>query len=552
MARRVGALQNYLAALLFLLGPGFRQQKIIITVATMNKPKYFLAIDNGTQSIRAMVFDQTGAQVAKSKVDIEPYFSSQPGWAEQEPEYFWLSLCKACQQLWPMLDFPREDIQGVSITTQRATAVAMGPDDKPLRSAISWLDQRQVDTLPELGVVESALMKLVKAKPFVDMVHQQAEANWIAQEQPDLWQQVNKFLLLSGYQTFQLTGEYRDAVASQVGYIPFDFKTLDWAAENDWKWRAVSITQEMLPELIPAGGILGHISAEASEKSGIPEGLPLIASGSDKACEVLGSGCLDAETASLSYGSMATLNITSDKYLEAIPYHPAYPGVMPDSFNVEMMVERGYWMVSWFKQQFGLHEQTIADKTGVTPESLFDDLLKAVPAGAMGLTLQPYWGASANTSGPEAKGAIIGFSDVHTRAHIYRAMIEGITYALREGKELVEKRSGKTLKRILISGGGSQSDQIMQITADIFGMPVERPHTYETSGLGAAIATSVGTGVHPDFDTAVALMTHVADRFEPIPANRELYNNLYNQVYKKMYANLKPSYEALASALKQS
>jgi sugar (pentulose or hexulose) kinase len=131
-------------------------------------------------------------------------------------------------------------------------------------------------------------------------------------------------------------------------------------------------------------------------------------------------------------------------------------------------------------------------------------------------------------------------------------MIEGITYALREGKELVEKRSGKTLKRILISGGGSQSDQIMQITADIFGMPVERPHTYETSGLGAAIATSVGTGVHPDFDTAVALMTHVADRFEPIPANRELYNNLYNQVYKKMYANLKPSYEALASALKQS
>ena len=99
--------------------------------------------------------------------------------------------------------------------------------------------------------------------------------------------------------------------------------------------------------------------------TGIPAGLPLIASGSDKACEVLGTGCLDAETGSLSYGTMATLNITSDKYLEAIPYHPAYPGVMPDSYNVEMMVERGYWMVSWFKQEFGLHEQTIADKTGL-------------------------------------------------------------------------------------------------------------------------------------------------------------------------------------------
>lgn len=103
----------------------------------MKKPTYFLAIDNGTQSIRAMIFDQAGTLIAKSKVDIEPYFSKQPGWAEQEAGYFWSSLCEACQNLWPMLDFPREDIAGVSITTQRATAVAMGADNQPLRPAIT-------------------------------------------------------------------------------------------------------------------------------------------------------------------------------------------------------------------------------------------------------------------------------------------------------------------------------------------------------------------------------------------------------------------------------
>jgi sugar (pentulose or hexulose) kinase len=472
----------------------------------MKKPTYFLAIDNGTQSIRAMIFDQAGTLIAKSKVDIEPYFSKQPGWAEQEAGYFWSSLCEACQNLWPMLDFPREDIAGVSITTQRATAVAMGADNQPLRPAITYMDQRQVDTKPALGGFESALFKAVKAKDFVDLVHQQAEASWMAQEEPELWKQVDKFLLLSGYQTYKLTGAYTDAIASQVGYVPFDFKALDWAAAKDWKWRAVPITPEMLPELKAAGEILGHISSEASEQTGIPAGLPLISSGSDKACEVLGTGCLDAETGSLSYGTMATLNITSDKYLEPIAYHPAYPGVIPGSFNVEVMVERGYWMVNWFKQQFGLREQTIADETGVAPETLFDELLKAVPAGSMGLTLQPYWGTGTNSAGPEAKGAIVGFSDVHTRAHMYRAMIEGITYALREGKELLEKRSGKKLRRLVVSGGGSQSDQIMQITADVFGMPVERPHTYEASALGAAIATAVGTGAHPDFETAVALM----------------------------------------------
>jgi sugar (pentulose or hexulose) kinase len=186
-------------------------------VAAMTKPSYFLAIDNGTQSIRAMIFDQQGTLVAKSKVDIESYFADQPGWAEQEAEYFWSSLCQACNELWPMLDFPREEIKAVSITTQRATAVAMGADHKPVRPAISWLDQRTVETKPELGAFESALMTLVKAKSFVDMVHQQAEANWIAQEQPQVWQQVDKFLLLSGYQTLRLTGQYTDAVASQVG-----------------------------------------------------------------------------------------------------------------------------------------------------------------------------------------------------------------------------------------------------------------------------------------------------------------------------------------------
>ena len=514
----------------------------------MGNSNYVLAIDNGTQSVRAMVFDGDGGLVAKSKVEIEPYFSTQPGWAEQQPDYFWSALCQACQELWPQLDFPREEIQAVSVTTQRATAVAMGKDGKPVRAAISWLDQRQVDSKPKLGAFESLLFTLVKAKDSVDSFHAQAEANWIAQKEPELWSKVDKFLLLSGYHNYQLTGRYTDSIASQVGFVPFDFEKLEWAKCKDWKWRALpAISREMLPELVAAGGTLGQITAAASDQTGIPAGLPLIACGSDKACEVLGTGCLDNETGSLSYGTTATFNITSDKYLEAIPFYPAYPGVIPDTFNVEMMVQRGYWMVSWFKQNFGLYEQQQAQEKGVAPESLFDDLLKQVPAGSMGLMLQPYWGGSQSESGPEAKGAMIGFGEVHTRAHIYRAMIEGLTYALREGKELVEKRSGQPLKRMMVSGGGSQSDEIMQITADIFAMPVERPHTYETSALGAAIAAAVGCGIHSDFATAVDSMTHPGDCFMPDTENQKNYNELYSKVYKKMYQSLKPSYEKIRS-----
>jgi len=512
----------------------------------MDNQQYFLSIDNGTQSVRAMVFDGLGQLIAKSKVDIEPYFSEQPGWAEQHADYFWTALCDACQALWPQLPVSKDDIAAVSVTTQRATAIAMGADNQPLRPAISWLDQRQVETKPTLSALESALFTLVRAKPLVDLMHKQAEANWIEQNEPNIWNKVHKFVLLSGYHNYKLTGEYKDAIASTVGFVPFDYKTQQWAGKKDWKWRAMPITQEMLPEVLPAGAELGKINPQAATETGIPEGLPLIASGSDKACEVLGTGCTDAHTGSLSYGSLATINIATDKYVEAIPFYPAYPGVIPETFNIEMMVQRGYWMVSWFKQEFGLLETQQGEQQKVSPESLFDQLLADVPAGSDGLMLQPYWSPS-NGDGPETRGAIIGFTEAHTRAHLYRAMIEGLTFALRESKELLEKRSGKAINRLVVSGGGSQSDQVMQITADIFGMPVYRPHTFETSSLGAAIASAVGVGMYPNFVTAVGQMTHEGESFEPIEANSVLYNSLYQKVYKKMYGQLKPSYEALQS-----
>ncbi len=147
--------------------------------------------------------------------------------------------------------------------------------------------------------------------------------------------------------------------------------------------------------------------------------------------------------------------------------------------------------------------------------------------------------------GPEAKGAIIGFGDVHTRAHIYRAMLEGLAYALREGKERIERRSRVPITELRVSGGGSQSNAAMQLTADVFGLPTARPHIYETSGLGAAIDAAVGLGLHPDFDTAVREMTRVGEVFTPNPTTRDIYDGLYHRVYKQMYGRLKPLYEEI-------
>jgi sugar (pentulose or hexulose) kinase len=285
------------------------------------------------------------------------------------------------------------------------------------------------------------------------------------------------------------------------------------------------------------------LHGNAAKHTGLPEGMKLIAAASDKACEVLGSGCIEPSTASLSYGTTATINTNNAKYVEPQAFIPPYPSAIPQQYNSEVMIYRGFWMVNWFKKEFGQRELVKAQQLGVTPESLFDDLVNQVPPGSMGLMLQPYW--SPGLKNLEAKGAIIGFGDVHTRAHIYRAILEGLAYALKEGKQSLEKRQKIAINRIMVSGGGSQSDAALQLTADIFNLPVHRPHTFETSGLGAAINAAVGLGYFENYQQATKAMTHIHQTFTPIADNVVLYEQLYSQVYLKMYQQLKPIYKKI-------
>ena len=510
----------------------------------MENKDLLLSIDNGTQSLKALIFDLKGNLIAKEQVVFEPYYSENPGWAEQDPDVFWQSLCQACQGIWRQGNY-KERIAGVSVTTQRSTVVNIDKNGKPLRPAMIWLDQRKTYGQPPLGGIWGLLFKLARVSDTIAYIQTEAEVNWIRTYQPDIWKKTHKYLLLSGYLTYLLTGEFVDSIGCQVAMIPFDYKGLRWAPDWDWKWKILPVERELLPELIPPGQPLGSISRKAAGETGIPEGLPLIAAAADKACEVIGSGSLEPSTGCLSYGTTATINVTSKKYVEAVPLLPAYPSAVTDYYALEVQIYRGFWMVSWFKKEFGHLEEQAASLQGVTPETLFDKLIDNIPPGSMGLVLQPYWTPGVKLPGPEAKGAIIGFGDVHTRAHIYRAILEGLGYALREGKERIEKRTHIPITSLRVSGGGSQSRNAMQLTADIFGLPTARPHIYETSGLGAAIDTAVGLGLHSDFESAVKTMTHVGEVFEPNRENQELYEQLYNDVYQKMYKRLKPLYERI-------
>jgi sugar (pentulose or hexulose) kinase len=506
---------------------------------------YLLAIDNGTQSVRAMIFDLRGNLIAKTRVPIEPYTSSKPGLAEQDPGVFWNAVCAACQALWQQPGVEKSSIAAVALTTQRSTLVNVDETGKPLRPAIHWLDQRRTPGLKPVSGLWGLAFNLVGMRETVAYLQAEAEANWIRTYEPEIWKKTHKFLLLSGYLTFLLTGKFVDSVGCQVAYLPFDYKKQEWAGKSDWKWQAIPMDKALLSDLVKPAELLGVITSSASEATGIPEGLPLIAAAADKACEVIGAGCLDSSVACLSYGTTATINTTHKYYLEVIPLIPPYPSAVPGAYSLEIQIYRGYWMVTWFKREFGMNEERLAAERGVETEELFDDLVNSVPAGSLGLMLQPYWSPGLKLPGPEAKGAVIGFGDVHTRAHLYRSILEGLAYALREGADRTDAHSKTPIKQIRVAGGGSQSRAAMQLTADIFGIPVSNPHVFEASGLGAAMDAAVGMKLHPDFETAVLEMCHQGDSFEPLEENHKIYDALYSRVYCKMYDRLKPLYDEI-------
>ena len=186
-----------------------------------------------------------------------------------------------------------------------------------------------------------------------------------------------------------------------------------------------------------------------------------------------------------------------------------------------------------------------AKSLGVDPEALFEDMIQGIPPGCDGLMVQPYWSPGIRYPGPEAKGAMIGFHGDHTKAHVYKAILEGISFALREGKETIESRTKRLLTKVRVSGGGSKCDTALQITADIFNLPTEKPHTFETSALGAAISAAVGVGDFSSYREAVHSMTRVERTFLPDTERALLYDDLYSRVYQKMYSSLKPLYRHL-------
>lgn len=507
----------------------------------MNKP-LVLAFDIGTQSTRVMLIDQFGNIINKSQKSYEQaYYSTNPGWAEQKPNVYWDTMALTCKELKSSSKEHWEDIIAVTITTIRDTSICLDSSCNPLRDVILWLDKRKATCNKKLPLLNRIIFKVIGMSEAVQLQREVSYCNWICEHQQDIWEKTYKYVLISAYLNYLLTGNLVDSKASSIGHIPFDNKRGNWMKKNDITRCIFEVKDELMCDLVDPGDILGNITRKASDYLGIKEGLPVIATGSDKGCETLGLSVISEHQAAISFGTTATIQFMTKKYMEPLPFLPSYSAVFRGYYNPEIQIYRGYWLVSWFKDQFCDKEKKQALESGVIAEDLLNEKMMDIPIGCDGLLCNPYF--TAGVSMPVAKGAIVGFSDMTTKMHIYRSIIEGINFALFEGKRTMEKRGRKNIKSIYVAGGGSKSPQICQITADMFGLPVYRIQTNEAGALGSAIVAFTSKKIFKDINEAIESMVHIKHVFMPDMDKHRKYLKIFETQFVKIFGKLLPLYK---------
>ena len=515
------------------------------SVMKQNDP-LILTFDFGTQSVRASLFNKKGECVGMEKEAYQPaYFSPKPGYAEMDPNDYYDYLCVACKRLVESHQEEIKRVQGIVVDCFRDSAVLLDKERKVIRPMILWLDSRMAKCEDPLPLFNRFAFKLVGMDYVIKMNRRRSVMNWIKENEPENFEKCDKYVSVSTFFIYRLTGELKDTACSYTGHYPIDTKKGAWYKNptKHFKGMVFSVKKSQLCDLVPPGGVLGQISEQAAKETGLPVGLKVFAGGSDKSCETLGAGVVDTTMAAVSLGTACSIETTTPHYTEPVRFLPGYANVIPNSYNVDIQIYRGFWMVNWYLKEFG--REKIEDYFIETNPETYNSRLKNIPIGSDGLIVQPFWGPLLDR--PQVKGAIIGFSDYTTRDHVYRAIIEGIGYELRYSLDGIRKQLKRRdhIRKIRISGGGAQSDEICQIMADIFNLPVSRVQTHETSSLGAAVAGFLAAGEFKNPGEAVKAMVHEEKTFVPNPKNVEIYEDLYQNAYKKLYPSLKGVYRYL-------
>lgn len=513
----------------------------------MSGQRTVLAIDSGTQSVRAILFDERGEELAVGRCAHEPLLRPSPGAVEQDPDDIWQAMvtaCRSCMEQAEADGLPAP--QAAGLTSQRKVLIACDRTGEPLGPALHWLDRRTAKPA-KAGMLGRAALAMSGDGGVISNLVGISQGNVLRDAYPRIYDKAEYLMSITGWLTYRLTGALKDAQGSITGVYPYDVKKGAWRSSSALH-DILGYKPSHLPGLEAAGSELGRITPRAAEETGLPVGLPLVAVGGDKQAEVLGAGVTPDTPgiAEISMGTGTSLSVVRRRLKMSLTFRwLANNAAQPRAWVHEYMVFRGFWTWTWFLNQFASEHRQAAVGGRLSADELLSEEVSAVPPGAEGLLVIPRWYPTLEDL--TERGTVLGFAEHHTRAHVARALVEGIVMDLRRGAEQMEEAFAPRLRRLRIGGGGARSPWAVQTVADVFDLPVEIPHTPELSALGAAINAAVAAGIHPDHGAAAKAMVRIDKVFEPEPRNAALYRHIYRDGFLPAMEALKPIYASLAT-----
>jgi sugar (pentulose or hexulose) kinase len=501
--------------------------------------KYIIGIDSGTQSTRAIMYDSKGNLIARGAAAHPRLLSPHQGWAEHGANDIWEALRGAVADMFAHFTGNKADIAGIGLSSQGACFLALDKAGEVICNPISWLDERWRMNIPALGQVTNDI-----ADPLYTMFWPYySKANWLKFNIPETYEKAAKFLGISGYLGYKLTDGFYESISNSMGW-PYDI--INWKAfDGDAEIESMGMRRDQIAEPVFAGTVIGKITGAAAAATGLPEGCPVAMAARDKQCELLGAGAVQHGQAYITLGTLSGLDIVCGEYKPAYDLsYLTYLSAFPKLYNYESMANRGFLLVSWFRDNLGDGLRAAAKEAGISVEALLDREAEAIPAGSEGLVVLPDWTSSAIH--PSGKGIYLGFDDRHKRGHMFRSLVEGIIIQIKLGAEKMAESLGLSINELYIGGGGSKSSFTAQVIADVFNVPVHRTKEAENCSLGAAMCGAVGAGIYADLTKAIDGMGKNYDQFLPDKGNHDLYEDLSGKVIQKLYPALESILKDLA------
>lgn len=489
-----------------------------------------LGIDVGTGGTRAVVINPDGSVVASARAEHVPFVSTRPGWAEQDPQDWWRATITVVREVLSKLD--ADQIKAVGFSGQMHGLVLLDQNNDVLRPAIIWCDQRtdsQCNSLTEM-IGAGRLIELTCNPALTGFTL--PKMLWVREWEPEIWQKLRTVLLPKDYVRLRLSGDRATDVSDGSGTLLLDVKARKWSSEM---LSATEIDEQLLPRVYESPEVTGTISKAGAEATGLRVGTPIIAGAGDQAAGAVGMGIVRPGTASSTIGTSGVVFAATDNpMLDPKGRVHTFCHAIPGRWHVMGVTQGAGLSLRWFRDQFGAIGEDSCDS--------YDRLTKeasVISSGCEGLIWTPYlMGERTPHLDPFARAALVGLTASHTRAHIVRAILEGVAFSLRDALEIFNE-IGVQVEEIRLGGGGARSSLWRQIQADVYGQPVNTVAAEEGAAFGAALLAGVAVGMWSSVDAACDAVVRIADHVEPNADSLRILASQYER-FKQIYPALKP------------